>query len=280
MWGYSFVIYAITLCFGLEQMTIKGVVSAICPVLTKKYWFVNVYLGLYMISPFLNKLLKELTKCQMKTLLVTLLVLFSIKNTILPSTWCLDSSGGYGIIWFTTLYIIAGIIRLYNFRKKSAFCLCIYFGNVLIIYFGNYVLENTIGVMYAQKFYGYNSIFVLIAAVALFMYMLNVDIKNSRIIKSVNVIAKSAFSVYIIHYSINDILWTKLLKLRGETLNSVYGVLQVVIAIILVYFICTIIDFIRRIVIDYLLKKIEKTNLYIKTNAIIEIKQNEFYKFD
>ncbi len=281
VWFYSITTYVFAICMGMQIMSTSSLIGAVCPLLTKKYWFVNSYLGLYIISPFLDKFLKRLTKHQTRTLLCILIFLFSVRSTVFPSTWCLDSSGGYGIIWFTVLYLIAGAIKLHYSASVSSGCYMeIYLGNVLIVFIGNYVLERTVGTLYAQKFYGYNSIFVMIAAVALFMYMLKLEPMNKPICYFVNIIAKSAFSVYIIHYSVNDILWTQLLGLQEITLNSIKGIIQVVIAVIVVYFICTMIDFVRRTVI-YRLIELQVVSRYIlKINKTIEKAQNKIYDFE
>lgn len=281
VWFYSITTYVFAICMGMQIMSTSSLIGAVCPLLTKKYWFVNSYLGLYIISPFLDKFLKRLTKHQTRTLLCILIFLFSVRSTVFPSTWCLDSSGGYGIIWFTVLYLIAGAIKLHYSASVSSGCYMeIYLGNVLIVFIGNYVLERTVGTLYAQKFYGYNSIFVMIAAVALFMYMLKLEPMNKPICYFVNIIAKSAFSVYIIHYSVNDILWTQLLGLQEITLNSIKGIMSVVIAVIVVYFICTMIDFVRRIVI-YRLIELQVVSRYIlKINKTIEKTQNKIYNFE
>lgn len=281
VWFYSITIYIITICMGIQTISTSSLIGAVCPLLTRKYWFVNSYLGLYIISPFLNKFLKGLTKRQTGTLLFILIVLFCVRSTFFPATWCLDSSGGYGIIWFTVLYLMAGAIKLhYSARVISGCYMGIYFGNVLIIFIGNYVLERTVGTLYAQKFYGYNSLFVMIAAVALLMYILNIQPMNKSIGDFVNIIAKSAFSVYIIHYSINNILWTQLLGLQEITLNSIKGIIQVVIAVIVVYFVCTMIDFVRRTIINCLIGLQVVARYIIKINKAIEIVQNKICNFE
>lgn len=281
VWFYSISTYVITICMGIQIISTSSLISAVCPLLTKKYWFVNSYLGLYIISPFLDKFLKELTKHQTRALLFILIFLFCVRSTFFPSTWCLDSSGGYGIIWFTVLYLVAGAIKLHYSASVSSGCyMGIYLVNVLIVFMGNYALERTVGTLYAQKFYGYNSIFVMIAAVALFMYILNLQPINKPICYFVNIIAKSAFSVYIIHYSVNNILWTQLLGLQEITLNSIKGIIQVVISVSVVYFICTMIDFVRRMLINCLIE-LQAVSRYIKKiNKAIEKAQNKIYNFE
>lgn len=79
----------------------------IFPVLTKKFWFVNSDVALYLFSPFLNKLIHGLSKRQFIVMLGIMLALFSIRVTFLPITWAQDSTGGMGLMWFVVLYCVA-----------------------------------------------------------------------------------------------------------------------------------------------------------------------------
>ena len=54
--------YAIMLLLGQITFSVSGLVYAVLPILTKQYWFLSVYVGLYILMPFINKALHALTK--------------------------------------------------------------------------------------------------------------------------------------------------------------------------------------------------------------------------
>ena len=59
-------------------MICSSLIAAVFPVLSCEYWFVTMYVGMIVLSPFLNKLLTGLTQRQFRLLLGILFVLFSL----------------------------------------------------------------------------------------------------------------------------------------------------------------------------------------------------------
>ena len=82
IWGlvlfYSISIYLVLILIGVRQFNTSECIKAFFPILTKEYWFVNCYLLLYILSPFLNKFIKSLEKKEFQRLLVILLVVFCL----------------------------------------------------------------------------------------------------------------------------------------------------------------------------------------------------------
>ena len=114
---YSIFVYVIIVVLGLKEVDIKGIIKSLFPIVTKQYWFINIYLVMYILSPFLNKLINNMNKKEYQKLLIILIICFSIIS-VFPDAYTLDSSHGYGIIWFICLYLIAGYIRIYDIPKK------------------------------------------------------------------------------------------------------------------------------------------------------------------
>ena len=104
---YSMLFFTIFVISGRVPFSLKGLALAIVPV--KEYWFTRIYIGLYILFPFLNMALLKLSKTVWRALLITLLLLFSL---IIPSTAL--SVSGNGIVWFVTLYVIAAYIRVFG----------------------------------------------------------------------------------------------------------------------------------------------------------------------
>ena len=83
------------------------------PVTFGEYWFVTCYLLLFILSPFLNILVKNLKKEDYKKLLMILTIVFVFLKFFIPETFTFDKTSGYGIIWFIILYLFSGYIRLH-----------------------------------------------------------------------------------------------------------------------------------------------------------------------
>lgn len=62
VWFFSISIYLIFLISGGISFTWGSFLCNIFPVVTSQYWFITTYIGLYLLSPFINKLLKKTYK--------------------------------------------------------------------------------------------------------------------------------------------------------------------------------------------------------------------------
>ncbi len=202
---YSISIYIILLIVGKADFSIIDGIKSFFPVVTNHYWFITTYLVLYMISPFINKMINQLNKNEFKKLLIILIIIFCLLTSILPNEFLLDGTGGHGIIWFVILYLVGAYIRLYlktnlynNKRNLLGYLLITIFSYFLlltIIY-----ICNTLNIKdLSGKVYAYNFVTTFIASVFLFLYFKNLNIKNDIIIKIISRVAPLTFGVYLIH---------------------------------------------------------------------------------
>lgn len=121
---YSLIIKMIMMAFGEIPFSVVSLVSCLVPVLTGRYWFVTIYFGMYLLSPFFNIAIKTMNKKQHGELLILLFVLASVMISIHPSFKGMNSGGGWGLAWFGVLYFTAAYIRRYyvlDYKHKKAF---------------------------------------------------------------------------------------------------------------------------------------------------------------
>lgn len=249
VWIYS-------LIFSILAMKIEGrgsghstieLIRAIFPILTKKFWFVNSYVLLYMLSPFLNKLINSLSKKHFTILIGYLVLIFSIRTTLLPLSWSQDPTGGMGISLFILLYSIAAWLRMYyssNGKKYRwligyfTLAICLLMSKVLIIKIG--AGENL-----SSKFYGYSSPVTIVEAICLLLFFINLRPMRNKIGNIINYIAKHSFSVYIIHFAMMSVLFTKIFHVQNWIDRIDTGIMAILVSCVIIYSFCTIIDMIK-----------------------------------
>lgn len=266
LWGealfYSIVVYALIIVVGLKEFQVKDMIISVFPILTKQYWFVNVYLMMYILSPFINKLIHHLTQKEYKNLLAIIIVGFSVMS-ILPSVYTLDSTGGYSIIWFIALYLIAGYLRIYGLPKKIlnrnylvvyvmvAFAITV--AMLLVDYINAYIGKN---IILASQFLQYNNILVLIESIALFMYFKNWVPKHQATVRIISFVAPLTLAVYLIHEQsqLRSVFYDKVLH-TSICYHNPYSIFIVMGSVVTIFAICILIEWLRKLVVNKLFVK-------------------------
>lgn len=206
--------------------------------------FSSCFLLFYLCIPFINVLIRNINKKQHFALMVLLVFLYTLHQ--IPG---LGVSYNY-VSWFFVLYIIASYLKLYPTRfdsKTSVWCyltvlslslsalsiFCLLWLDTHGISFGPYIFVSDS-----------NTLLALTNGVTSFMLFKNLKIKNSIVI---NTIAASSFGVLLIHANSNTMrqwLWKDVCDCVGHYDSSFYW-LYAIGCVIVIYTVCTIIDFIR-----------------------------------
>ena len=253
-WSLSVLIFSISL-FGIESLRPDLIQKSLIPI-TPISWFARAYLHLYLIFPLLNKLIYRLEKKKLLLIISSLLIVFfvvpTIKNVAL---------GGYGnsLFMFSCLYFIGAYLRLYtndriekNLLYIGILGLSIIWSSVIIFdYLG---LNDTYYTVKANIISFPSSganIFVLFAALGLFVYFKRMSISYNNYI---NTIAATTFAIYLIHDNslINDWLWNKIIC-GSNFYHSDFLVVHMVVSCIAIFIVCSMLDLLR---INYIEKAI------------------------
>lgn len=246
---WSLGIYIVLTLTGFVPFSLVGLVKSAFPILTKQYWFVSVYVGMYLLSPFVAKGLKSLRQ---KQHLALMCILICMTTLYLPSKAI--GENGYSIVWMLTLYVIAAYLRLYYKPNgkigigKVATCiipiLLLFFSKVIIDCIGSAFLPSFL--KYSEWFFKNNSIFALAASVGTFILFLNIKVKKALISKVSLTFGSAAFGVYVIHNHpyLRDLLWDKWI-MPYRFLGNWWFLPYSVGIIIAIFFVCAVMELAR-----------------------------------
>ena len=243
---YSIIIMGGELLLSYKMLNLKSILKSFFPIVLGQYWFISIYVVLYLLHPYINKML-NIKKEQHILLIVILTIILCIIPTFTFSKF-FDNE----ILWFMYMYILGAYIRKYglfqNFNKKNIYLL-IFILTYFLIFILTIILSKLSGnfavILGKERFFsGRQTITILICSVSLFMYFINLKIKNNRLINS---ISSTTFGIYLIHEHpiISNILWTKvfnILSLRCSSLLFGY----IIMCSILVFITCSLIDYARQ----------------------------------
>ncbi len=241
---YKIVFFSIFLASGYIELTPKTIFKSIMPITGLNDGFVSCYIVFFCFIPFLNILIKGMTKKQHQVLIGLCLFAFSV----LPQMF-IPVSYSY-VTWFMVVYFIAAYFRLYppHWSTSVKYTGLATLGCIvasLISVRGGAQLFCALGKSPSYFLFvaDSNKPLAITTALCAFLFFKNLNIGYSKII---NTIAASAFGVLLIHANSDAMrqwLWKDTLGCAGHYSGNIY--LHAIISVLVVYAICTFIDFIR-----------------------------------
>lgn len=282
-WGqvvfYSITTYFLSIVLQINNFDIKQIIKICFPITYPGWWFASTYFMLYLIHPFLNKLLHDLNKNVYQYLILLLVLCWSIILTL--TTQLFESNS---LLWFITLYVIAGYAKIYGFneRLKSKH----YFFLFLIVLVCSYLISVSFLVLgtkrnelavHAIDFFGMERFPILLMALFLFMTFAKLKIKYN---KWINVIASATFGVYLIHDSsyIRYYIWWNIFKIN-QYQESLFLIPYSILVVFIIYVLCTGIEMVRKVLLErpYIIFVNKYVNLLINPlNKIYELSNKIF----
>ena len=224
--------------------------------------YAETYLGLYLLVPWMNKLVDALTRkehLRLLGILLTIFTLFSSFSIFLSVKHASNDTWNY-LGWMVTLYLIGAYLRRYPLPRilvgRNAWLL--FAGNCILIFL-SILCVDFIGIRVdfgAQYWFvnDANKLLALTTAVSLFCWFLQMEMPH---IPAVNRIASTAFGVYLIHTvhpTMRQWLWTDALAVR-EVYDSGSPVLHSIVSVLAIFCICTLIEAVRVRLMDHILSQ-------------------------
>ena len=255
---YCVAIYAILVGAGIYDFSLKDFGAQFVPVYNGSYWFVTQYVGLIVLAPFVNIMVRNLSRLQYRALLLVLLAMdFEIMCSFGYGKYF---SGDCSLFHLTTVYLLAGYIRIHPVditAKKSfiAFCLsvaAIFLLTMLYEEYLNYRLNQPYGYVALTYAFIDNNGFTIFTSVLFFMWISKVKIKQNWFTKTLVWMAPYTFGVYLIHDNdyIRRLLWDSVVQHADA--HSLWSVAYILAAGATIFIACVGIDFLRKKLFDVL----------------------------
>lgn len=242
------VFYTVLVVLGFKyympDVLSEGVfIRALFPFVYNQYWYFTAYFCVFFFMPFMNKLLLSLNKNELRTLAITIFALF----TLLPMFFACDvfSLGwGYSSLWIGALYLFGGCLKLLEAGKqKKAVYIGIYVFCVLVSWLNKFLLP------YPKNAFllNYISPTILLAAASLLIFFSKLTFRKWSI-RLISFFSPLAFGVFLFHT--HPYIWHHWLYNRYIgfiEFSPLKLALSVVLASLVIWFVCSIVDFIRHL---------------------------------
>jgi surface polysaccharide O-acyltransferase-like enzyme len=245
VWFYSVSLFLICR-FGFGYAYTKEMLwQVFLPTIYNEYWFFTAYVVFFLLTPFVNAMIRALTREQLRTMLAVMTLLW-----VLIPTLTKQQLYAAELPQFLMYYLLGAYLRLYPGNRMGHKGLSwavtlgsfgILFGLTVVLGYLERYTPEVFGV--SQRFYDRNSLLILGAALGLFSLAVNSKPFTSNFI---NAVGGCTFGVYLIHDNpaVRALLWKDWLH-WGDYFTSGSFIPRLVLSILLVYLVCTGIEWLR-----------------------------------
>lgn len=265
---YSVVQFILAVVLGWHEITPTKDIAYLVPILSRQYWFITVYIMLCLLSPILNKLSISISKNDFKVILVIGFFLIYVWQTI---SYIFNFSGlyfdaGYGIVNFVYLYLLGRYMKIhYSLIDWKWRFLIGYIVVCVLLFIFQLSFSLILGFSFTSLF-SYNTVFVFLGGVLLFLFFVKVKLGYNR---HINVLAKNCFAVYIIHQ--HPLCWNKICELlQIQEISPLWFLPYSFIMSVFLYFALAAIEKIRLFFFDKLENRLNERIMSIKRVKNIE----------
>lgn len=258
---YSFTFTIATL--GLEgRFSIKELFSSLFPILGNSHGFASSYLLFYLCLPFIVIATKNLKKNQARYLL-GILFLAQVLSQIMGYINNYYQPISSELTLFIFCYVLMLNIKKWppNFMYNKKLLLYILSGIYILLLQGKYVVlfnkNNKIIEFIMLNSEKESSFLIIVAGVCLFLVFKDLKFKKSLLI---NRIASSTFAILLIHDHnfFRTYFWQNYIE-TSRWYSSKYFLLILIATTFMIFFICSIIDYLRK---NFLEKSLMQTKVW------------------
>lgn len=265
---YSFIIFLILYKMGyIADINLTMFINVFIPFSSAEYWFISSYIVVYILSDYINILLKRLNHNQLKKIVIVCFIVFSVIPFITGMR--LIENNGYNFFNFIFLYIIGVYLRRYPLKNSHVFAktsirfyrLIMVIGFLLCASYNYFLFNFALNNLYIGNIFNYISSvlimsqdsyaapIVIIQTICYFEFFKTLNIKS----KIINLISGCVFGIYLFHENIylRDFLY----KLFGFGKSVFYGrriYLQILICLIIIFVAGLLIEIIRKLLVKFI----------------------------
>ena len=198
---YSVLFTVPRLFYARGEVGLQEFVSMFLPVTCKRVWYVSCYVAVVLLAPFINRLLRALSRRQHLLLALVLLGLFSVSVTV---GYNYDAYGigpmGHDVVWMTMMYVVGAYFRLYPRRCEHrgrlwAISLCM----MILVAFSHDAMIMAGFSSRNMWLLNFTSPPQIISAICLFLLVQGKRLRSRRLARLLAWMAPLSFGVFLAH---------------------------------------------------------------------------------
>jgi surface polysaccharide O-acyltransferase-like enzyme len=212
--------------------SLAGLFQSTFPVYLSTYWFITVYILLFLLSPYLNILINQLSKKEYGKFLFLLFMVNCVWQFFHP-LGSFGVNGGYSIVHFIFIYFVAGYLRHHG-KSLASLNKGLYLSVYILLGAGTALILLQAWEL-PFKLLTYNSPIIVVMSLALFLFFS----KLSFVSRPINAISGYVLGVYLIHEHplIRHRLWSNVMDWMNSGNQSLL-ILQYLVYAVLIFGVC------------------------------------------
>lgn len=280
VWFYNIIINSILMITGVVKYTNIEFLKQTFIFNYECYWYIGCYIVTYLLSPYLNKLIHNCSRADLKKIIIINIGCFSILPYLTGNISFLIS--GFNLYQFLMMYFIGAYIRKYNLNEEFLSRMNVYqkrfvylsvYILLLLLNFSLFYLKDTLRLLDSNilkhianniemYFYEYNSPFVVFESIFIFMFFGTFQIKC----RFINLISSTTVGIYLIHEScyMQKIIYNLLDLTNKNYMSSNLFIPRLLITVLIIFVVCSVLELLRK-VLSKLIFKIKPINYIWKS---------------
>jgi hypothetical protein len=222
------------------------------PISSSLWWYLTNFIGLYLLSPFINKGVELLSKTQLLLIVIGLFYFNCVAGSMFRTFGVND---GYSFFSFLFLYLLARYLKTRTGVPSVALSLVGYFLCVVFVFLLALFFVKRGRLDLAVQVFAYNNPLVIAMSVCFFYLFQQLSFQN----KVVNYVSSLVFGVYLIHdhYLVRDLL-SSLFRTSTEGVVNLKLIGFLLWYALLIFASCASVEWLRTCLFKPILEKISK----------------------
>lgn len=243
--------------YNNTSFTIRHVIKSILAFDIGYSWYIKMYLGLFLLIPFINLIYNNLkNKKQKQILILTMLILtsfqgiFNIKYILIPDWWISIYPLTY---YFIGCYLKEYKVNINKYLNVLLFIIVLIISSLINIHFSN-------GNKFVWGIYNdWGSIFNVLTSVLIFIFIINLNLNNvsNKISRVIVKVSELSLGIYLTSSMVDDFLYFHYFK--DINFFSIKGYFEIVpLVLILSISLSMIINVIYKSIDKLIVKRVTK----------------------
>lgn len=248
-------------------------------------YYIWIYCTLYIISPYINRIVQNMSRKEYTRLLIVAFALFCLWPTIIDVIRCSwaptlkdiftvsreGNDSGFTLVNFVFLYLIGGYLRKYPITFKHKYTKYLELGISLLCAAATAVICVIFPKISGTKaILGYETFFVVIQAATFFDFFTRINVRYSVLI---NFFAKASLGVYLLHSGIIKVLM-HFINIEPMFKSGFLGSVEAwLLLLISGYVIAAVVDSLVRLIMTPISKWWSKTKLFCFDPTFVKEKE-------